>query len=69
MTQRTSTTAALMGRNPAFQRYLGADNEQAARDALCRRCEIESRRELDTDPRAAERFPALRQGFACETTK
>lgn len=61
---RTSTTAALMGQNPAFQRYLGADSEQAARDALCQRCEIKSRRELDTNPDAEARFHAIRRGFA-----
>ena len=61
---RTSTTAALMGQNPEFQRYLGADSEQAAAQVLRERCEIESRSELDTDPRAAERFHALRKAFA-----
>ena len=61
---RTSTTAALMGQNPAFQRYLGADSEQAAAQVLRERCEIKSRSELDTDPRAAARFHAIRKAFA-----
>lgn len=61
---RTSTTAALMGQNPAFRAYLGADTEQAARDALCRQCGIQSRAELDSNPDAAERFHAIRRAFA-----
>ncbi|WP_343928893.1 hypothetical protein [Pigmentiphaga daeguensis] len=61
---RTSTTAALMGQNPRFRAYLGADTEQAARDALCRRCGIKSRAELDTNPDAEARFHAIRKAFA-----
>lgn len=61
---RTSTTAALMGKNPRFCAYLGADTEQAARDALCRQCGIKSRAELDSNPDAAERFHAIRRAFA-----
>ncbi|MEK7945740.1 hypothetical protein WKR98_13370 [Pigmentiphaga sp. YJ18] len=61
---RTSFTAVKMGQNPAFRAYLGADTEQGARDALCRRCGIQSRAELDTNPDAAERFHAIRREFA-----
>lgn len=66
MIQRTSTTAALMGQNPRLRAYLGADTEQAARDALCRQCGIKSRAELDTNLDAAERFHAIRKAFAYE---
>ncbi len=53
---RLSAWAALACKNPAFQRFLQVDSEPAAVAKLRALCGIESRRELDSDTEAAQRF-------------
>jgi hypothetical protein len=58
--QRTGPKALLavqLCKNPAFQRWLiGHEDEENAARALRKLCDIESRRELDMDPVASQRF-------------
>lgn len=64
MTPSLAFTAAVLCSNPRFQAYLGVDGAAAAADHVRRVCGVSSRRELDSDARAAERFHQLRRGFA-----
>lgn len=64
MTQSLATTAALLCANPRFQAFIGVDSTEAAADHVRRVCGVSSRRELDTDVKAAQRFHELRQRFA-----
>lgn len=61
---RTSTTAAILCTNPRFQAWLGASDADEAAQVLRERCQVASRRDLDTDRQAAKRFHALRRTFA-----
>jgi hypothetical protein len=60
--QRTGPKALLavqLCKNPAFQRWLiGHESEEHAAQSLRELCDIESRRELDTNHVAAQRFEA-----------
>jgi len=66
VTVRASTTAAILCTNPRFQSWLGASDADEAAQVLRERCQVASRRELDANPAAAERFHALRRTFAYE---
>lgn len=56
--------AAVLCANPLFQAYIGVDSTEAAAGHVRRVCGVSSRRELDTDPKAAKRFHELRRQFA-----
>jgi hypothetical protein len=51
--------AAMRCAEGAFQKFLGVDTPEGAADALRRRCEIASRKDLDRDASARERWRAL----------
>lgn len=53
---------ALCG-NPRFQAYVGACDAESAAEYIRRVCGVASRRDLDSDARAAERFHELRRRF------
>ena len=55
-------TAIVWGDTPEFRGFLGARNAQEAGEAIKRICQIESRKELDTDPEAAARFHKFIKG-------
>lgn len=54
--QRLSTWAALRCREPAFQAFLGVDDEAEAAEKVRQLCGVQSRSELDRDPEAAQRL-------------
>lgn len=56
---RTSAVAALLGKEEAFQRFLGVASEDDAIHQLRTRCGVSSRREFDMDADAAERFESI----------
>lgn len=60
----TSVTAAKMCRQAPFQVFLGVLSEKAAAIQLRYLCGVDSRRELDSNVRAARRFHEIRQRFA-----
>lgn len=51
--------AGIWCNDPAFQAWIGATDTQTARRKLCLKCGIESRAELDHNPRAAQYFHAV----------
>ncbi|KDD21296.1 hypothetical protein [Bordetella bronchiseptica] len=51
-----SRTAAQLCRQPAFQAFCRARNEQEAAEYIRRACGIQSRAQLDHDPKAARLF-------------
>jgi hypothetical protein len=57
--QRLSTWLALRCKESMFQAFIGAYDELEATSAVRALCGVESRRELDTDPTAAERCHSL----------
>ena len=59
-----STTAAILCGNPKFQQHIGVTNTELAAAYLRRECGVGSRRELDTNKDAADRFHAIRRAFA-----
>lgn len=64
---RKPTLARVAGQlctNPRFQAWLGASDADEAAHLLRQRCGVSSRRELDLNKQAAERFHALRRAFA-----
>lgn len=65
-------TAIGLCRNPKFQKYIGHDGkagfvwsptEDAARGFILANCAVKSRRDIDHDPAAAERFRHMLQHF------
>ena len=54
--QRLSTWVALRCKEAAFQRFLGAEDEQMAANAVRAICHIQTRAELDSNPSAAHLF-------------
>lgn len=65
MTQRLSTWVALRCREAAFQRFLQVKTEAEAITAVRSKCGVQSRREFDTDPAAAQRLhQSIRIPFA-----
>ena len=68
MTQSLAATAALLCANPRFQAHIGVDSSEAAADHVRRVCGVSSRRELDSNNQAAERFHELRRRFAYGVT-
>lgn len=63
-TEPTSVTAGRLCREPSFQAFLGVPNANAAAIHVRRVCGVKSRREFDTNIRAARRFHEIRQRFA-----
>lgn len=63
-TEPTSVTAGRLCRQPSFQAFLGVPDANAAAIHVRRVCGIKSRRELDTNVRAARRFHTMRRQFA-----
>lgn len=64
---RKPTLARVAGQlctNPRFQAWLGAANSEQAAQVLRDRCGVASRRELNSNHEAAQRFHALRRQFA-----
>lgn len=57
--QRLSTWAALRCREPAFQAFLGVDDEAEAAEKVRQLCGVQSRSEFDRDPEAAARLHEL----------
>lgn len=51
--------AGIVCNEGAFAKFLGVEGKDAATKRLRRLCEISSRKELDTDPEAAERFTQM----------
>lgn len=51
--------AGMLCRNGEFQEFMGASSEQAAAEALCKRCNIESRTELHGNKQAQALFDQL----------
>ena len=49
-------TAVMWCNVPEFQQFVGADNPAEASEQIKKACSINSRKELDTDPRAALAF-------------
>jgi hypothetical protein len=54
--QLLSQWVALRCKEPIFQRFLGVSTEAEAIAAVRTRCSVQSRREFDLDPAAAERM-------------
>ena len=57
--QLLSQWVALRCKDPEFQRFLHAKGEAEAIVAVRTRCGVQSRREFDTDPAAAQRLHDL----------
>lgn len=55
--------AALLGQNVIFQGWIGAADKNEAAEIIRTRCDVESRRELDTIPAATERWDKLSREF------
>ncbi len=51
--------AAILCKNMAFQHWIGVDTEQAAADAVCNRCGIQSRAELNGNKEAQAKFDQM----------
>lgn len=51
--------AGMLCRNGEFQEFMGVGSEQAAAEALCKRCNIESRTELHGNKQAQALFDQL----------
>lgn len=51
--------AGMLCRNGEFQEFMGTSSEQAAAEALCKRCNIESRTELHGNKQAQALFDQL----------
>lgn len=51
--------AGMLCRSGEFQEFMGVRSEQAAADALCKRCNIESRTELHGNKQAQALFDQL----------
>lgn len=51
--------AGMLCRNGEFQEFMGVESEQAAAEALCKRCNIESRTELHGNKQAQALFDQL----------
>lgn len=51
--------AGMLCRNGEFQEFMGVRSEQAAAEALCKRCNIESRTELHGNKQAQALFDQL----------
>ncbi|WP_338615527.1 hypothetical protein [Pigmentiphaga sp. CHJ604] len=64
MTHHLARVAGQLCANPRFQSWLGASDADEAAQVLRERCQVASRRELDANPAAAERFHAVRKAFA-----
>lgn len=62
--QSLARLAGMLCGNPKFQAHLGVDGNEEAAAVVRRSCGIKSRRELDRDPAAAQRFHELRRRFA-----
>ncbi|WP_369326524.1 hypothetical protein AB6N01_20580 [Alcaligenes nematophilus] len=60
---KISTASAILCHNPRFQAYLGVACNEAAAAHVRHVCGVTSRRELDTNKKAAERFHTLRRQF------
>lgn len=54
--QLISNWLALRCKEPQFWKFLKVEGEPAAVHLVRSLCEVKSRRELDTDPEAAQRF-------------
>lgn len=62
--QRACLWTVLRCREQAFQQFLGVDSEQAAARRVREVCEIESRRQLNCDSAARERWnERIRQAY------
>lgn len=59
MSRALCKTVVFRCKDPQFQRWLKVDNEAAAIQKVRRICKIESRRDLDTDPAAGQRYDRL----------
>lgn len=55
--------AAMRCAEGAFQKFLGVETAEGAADALRRRCDVESRKDVDRDAAARERWRALEAEF------
>lgn len=64
MPQSLARLAGILCSDPKFQEHIGATSADTAAAILRRECAISSRRELDRDRDAAERFHAIRKQFA-----
>ena len=62
-----SQQCAIRCNEPAFQNWLVTETTEGAADILKVRLGIQSRRKLDTDPAAAERWKQLETQFLMET--
>jgi hypothetical protein len=51
--------AAILCKNLAFQHWVGVTSEQAAAEAVCKRCDIESRSELNGNKQAQAKFDQM----------
>lgn len=56
---RLSAWVALRCKDPLFQRFLGVTSEPAAIDTVRRKCGLQSRAEIDSDPQARARFDEI----------
>lgn len=64
MTVSLARTAALLCGNPDFQVHIGVTGANAAAEYVRRVCGVSSRRDLDRNAQAAQRFHELRRKFA-----
>jgi len=64
MNPSNARTAAILGQNPRFQAFCNAQNADEAAEFVRCYCGVDSRRDLDTNLDARERFHELRRAFA-----
>lgn len=62
--QPLSKLAGMLCGNPRFQAFIGATCAESAAAFVRRQCGVASRRELDLNKQAAQRFHELRRRFA-----
>ncbi len=59
-----ATQAAIRCGEPAFRKFLDVETKEDAANVVRRRCQIESRAELNTDPESAKRWRLLDNEYA-----
>lgn len=68
MTQSLAKLAGMLCTNPKFQAHIGATSSDSAAAILRLHCKISSRRELDINKDAAQKFHQIRKSFAYGAT-
>lgn len=64
MSQSISRLAGMLCNNKGFQAFLNVEDSDSAAKRLRELCNVESRRELDSNAEAAKRFQQIRRTFA-----